>query len=371
MAKKLNVVLLMPYANNHVLGWANHLKSWTNLQIVCRQSVSKYRKGYFEHLDSDPEILYLFKKNKNKKIYYEILKDTDIFISLGIFDPVFFQSIRRTPKSCNFYILSEPFNPLSSTKKLLLRKILSRIYRFYNQNINFLAIGGAAVKSYYLDLGFTESNFYNFGYFPKNNSSLVAPNNSKNGINFLFVGQFIQRKGIDKLLKCLDHLATVYKNENWTFTVVGEGPLKEDLLKTISCLKSSKIRYLGLIKDELKLMSIYKSADVLFIPSKFDGWGAVVNEAISCGLSIISSKTVYASKFLVEEKINGFTFDYENEKEMVQAIDNYFSSGNNIEIMKKESFRIFQEWNPYVAAKKIFDLIKGCEVADTVLLKKI
>ena len=43
-------------------------------------------------------------------------------------------------------------------------------------------------------------------------------------------------------------------------------------------------------------------SDVFFFPSREDVWGLVINEAMACGLPIISSDNVIASKELLDNK---------------------------------------------------------------------
>ena len=54
------------------------------------------------------------------------------------------------------------------------------------------------------------------------------------------------------------------------------------------------------------LLDDFAQADVFVLPSRYDGWGVVVNQALAAGLPIITSDEVGAGFDLVEPGSNGF-----------------------------------------------------------------
>ena len=52
----------------------------------------------------------------------------------------------------------------------------------------------------------------------------------------------------------------------------------------------------------------FAQADVFVLPSRYDGWGVVVNQAIGAGLPVICSDMVGAGHDLVDEDVNGLKF---------------------------------------------------------------
>ncbi len=53
---------------------------------------------------------------------------------------------------------------------------------------------------------------------------------------------------------------------------------------------------------------LFARADVFILPSRYDGWGVVVNQAIGAGLPVICSDAVGAGYDLVEPEVNGLRF---------------------------------------------------------------
>lgn len=106
-------------------------------------------------------------------------------------------------------------------------------------------------------------------------------------IKCLFIGQYIDRKGIRELL---EGFSKISPNEA-TLTFFGSGDLKCHIQAYEE--KYPHIKDLGFIdpKDLPKLLVKY---DLLIAPSKHDGWGVVVVEAMMSGLPVISTKNTGA-----------------------------------------------------------------------------
>jgi glycosyltransferase involved in cell wall biosynthesis len=121
-------------------------------------------------------------------------------------------------------------------------------------------------------------------------------------ITFLFCGQMIERKGVDLLLLAFDRLVTKGINA-WLHLVGREADLPK-FLTLVSPATQSKIRYKGFQAPE-RLSEYFGKSDVFVLPSRHDGWGVVVNQALAAGLPIITSDAVGAGVDLVEHGING------------------------------------------------------------------
>jgi glycosyltransferase involved in cell wall biosynthesis len=64
----------------------------------------------------------------------------------------------------------------------------------------------------------------------------------------------------------------------------------------------------------------FAEANVFVLPSLHDGWGVVVNQAVSAGMAIIASDTVGAAVDLVSENANGLIFPNQNEEALTTAM---------------------------------------------------
>jgi glycosyltransferase involved in cell wall biosynthesis len=113
---------------------------------------------------------------------------------------------------------------------------------------------------------------------------------------FLFVGRLIERKGLDVLLSAFRGIDAA---ELW---IVGEGPL---LARAEAAAREDRrVRVLG-HANATELGELYRLADALVVPSYYDVWGLVVNEAQAYGLPVIASDEVGAAADLIDPGVNG------------------------------------------------------------------
>jgi glycosyltransferase involved in cell wall biosynthesis len=86
---------------------------------------------------------------------------------------------------------------------------------------------------------------------------------------------------------------------NSLLLLAGDGPLKEELQAETARLGiSDRVRFLGFV-NQTQLPALYTAADVMVLPSEYDAFGVVVNEAILCGCPVIASNSVGAGRDLI------------------------------------------------------------------------
>jgi glycosyltransferase involved in cell wall biosynthesis len=95
----------------------------------------------------------------------------------------------------------------------------------------------------------------------------------------LFVGRYVRKKG----LRILESLAGRFPEPLWVF--VGAGP--EDP----SRWNRNNVLALGRVPQD-RLPAIYQAADLLILPSSGEGLPLVVQEALACGLGVLSTEEV-------------------------------------------------------------------------------
>jgi len=86
---------------------------------------------------------------------------------------------------------------------------------------------------------------------------------------------------------------------NAILVFAGEGPLRSLIESEAASLGvDSRVRFLGFL-NQTQLPAVYTSADLLVLPSAYDAFGVVVNEAMSCGCAVAVSDRVGAGRDLV------------------------------------------------------------------------
>jgi glycosyltransferase involved in cell wall biosynthesis len=127
----------------------------------------------------------------------------------------------------------------------------------------------------------------------------------------LYVGQLIERKGVDVLLKVVGQ---VTGTELW---IAGDGSLRN--MVEAHAGNDDRIRVIG-HQDFEALHELYDQVDVLIVPSLYETWGLVVNEALEHGLPILGSDQVAAMDHLVVPGKTGFVYEAGSAEALAQAI---------------------------------------------------
>lgn len=99
--------------------------------------------------------------------------------------------------------------------------------------------------------------------------------------NILFVGRFVEKKGVALLRGCID-----LPGVDWTF--IGWGPLSP--LCWADELPANVRVFEGLRSEQL--VPYFQEADLLVLPSTGEGFPLVVQEALSCGTPVLVSREV-------------------------------------------------------------------------------
>ena len=95
---------------------------------------------------------------------------------------------------------------------------------------------------------------------------------------------------------------------NTHLVFAGDGPLRLQLEAEASTLRvNSRIHFLGFV-NQSRLPAVYGSADLMVLPSEYEPFAVVVNEAMCCGCPVIVSDRVGAARDLVVHGRTGFVY---------------------------------------------------------------
>ena len=175
--------------------------------------------------------------------------------------------------------------------------------------------------------------------------------NLKGGLTYLFVGQMVERKGIEQLLDAWT--AHIEKHPDDNLIVIGKGILLDKMKEQYdSC---SSVHILGAVNYDL-LYRYYALCDVFIMPTLEDNWCLVIPEAMACGKPVASSIYNGGNYELVQNGVNGYNFDSLKKEEILDTLDKFH--GADLEAMGKKSVEIESNFTPDKAAQRIFDACK-------------
>lgn len=131
----------------------------------------------------------------------------------------------------------------------------------------------------------------------------------------LYTGRLVDVKGIDLLLSAF----AKSNYSNYKLVIVGDGRNKEELQQQAKSLNmQDRVIFAGFYSG-ISLYAWYALADFFVLPSRYEPFGAVINEALVYGCPVVASKYIGALDFINET--NGIIFDPLNETEFVNVLN--------------------------------------------------
>ena len=176
-------------------------------------------------------------------------------------------------------------------------------------------IGEFAVEQYRREFG-RERSYQNLPYFSNLDRFSCERNSRRSERVFLFAGSLIERKGVDLLARAF--VSVVREFPNVRLKIAGAGQLEETLARTLQPVRE-RVELLG-FKHWHELPEFYASADVLCVPSRYDGWGLVVPEGLAAGLPVIATDKMGAALEFVRTGVNGWLIRAGNEAAVSDAL---------------------------------------------------
>lgn len=115
----------------------------------------------------------------------------------------------------------------------------------------------------------------------------------------LYVGQMIDRKGVEPLL---ESAAALQKDAyHFSLVLVGAGPKLEDYQVSAQQLGLQNTEFHPPCSPD-EMPSVYRSADCLVFPTLEDVWGLVANEALLSGIPVLSSIFAGCSQEIIPQE---------------------------------------------------------------------
>ena len=145
----------------------------------------------------------------------------------------------------------------------------------------------------------------------------------KNEFTIVCVANLIKIKGHEYLLKALEKVKENRKENDIPIKlkIVGDGPLRDDLTKTVEEMGLvDMVTFTGNV-DYLKVAEMMrKECDLFIMPSYFESLGCVYLEAMASGVPVVGVRGCGIDE-IIEDRKNGFLVDPKNSDEIAEIIE--------------------------------------------------
>lgn len=203
---------------------------------------------------------------------------------------------------------------------------------------------------------------YKWGYFTKVEEldiEQVIAQKSADRIELLWTARFLEWKHPELAVK----LAFELKKRGYHFhlNMIGVGIMFERIKKLITKLNVTEcVSLLGSMPNAEVRNYMRKSNIFLFTSDRNEGWGAVLNEAMSCGCTVVASNTIGAVPYLIEHESNGLIFKSGILASLVEQTERLLKEKSlRDKISKNAYFTMYNEWSPRIAASRFIKLVNS------------
>ncbi|PAF31564.1 hypothetical protein CHI14_13740 [Paenibacillus sp. 7516] len=240
-------------------------------------------------------------------------------------------------------------------------KIFNAIRRFFFGKADaFVSYGTESAKCmehYGVDpekivIGYNTVDVKYYRQYYKNSKNELIGNAGK--MQFLYIGQLIERKGLLQVLEALREV----DSENWVFKIVGSGTDEAILRKKVEEYGlSERVLFEG-YKQKDQLGSYLAQADCLIFPSLIEVWGLVVNEALATNTFVLASKYAGATKDIIVDKQNGLVIDPLDQRNMTEAFQWVMNHKDYIQSQRSQDLSLWRKLHPNSYARSVETAIK-------------
>lgn len=212
----------------------------------------------------------------------------------------------------------------------LLGKVINPLTRYIVRNVDAVVVPGTISRDFHIKMGASQKKIFiapnivdnkrfmqKSSKIKKDKERLKQELNIRNKKIILFVGQLIKRKGVEYLIKAYKRVKDEY--DDVCLVIIGDGVLKKELEEI--CIKEDikDVHFTGWVPEEQKII-YYSIAELFVLPTLKDLWALVINEAMACGLPVISTKAAGCAVDMIIPSENGFIVDAGNIDQLYSAM---------------------------------------------------
>jgi glycosyltransferase involved in cell wall biosynthesis len=186
----------------------------------------------------------------------------------------------------------------------------------------------------------------------------------------IYVGRLVRDKGLNYLVEAYRRLRGLH--DDICLVLAGDGPLREELEETCARDGTRGVYFAG-NQSQSELVSYYAAADLFVLPTLRDVWGLTVNEAMACGLPVITTRASGCAPDLVIPGENGFIVEAADAGQLSLAMEKVVLDKALAARMGRRSLQIIRDFTidrrvaGYLTALKH---VTGAKTADAEPVRK-
>ncbi len=128
--------------------------------------------------------------------------------------------------------------------------------------------------------------------------------------------------------------------------IAGDGPMRSELEAEANALNlADRVRFAGFV-NQSSLPALYRSADIMVLPSEYEPFGLVVNEAMLCGCAAVVSDCVGARQDLILTGETGYVFPCGDVDALGALLREVLSHPERLKQVREAGRKRMETWSP-------------------------
>lgn len=210
----------------------------------------------------------------------------------------------------------------SGWRGIVKRLEYARLFRTRRRMLQGVLATGWRTPGWVVARGMPPERVFPFAYFLQQSVMREASREREAELfRFLFVGQLIARKQVGLLIEALGLLST----NDFELVIAGDGPCGQDWQRLAEARIPGQIRWLGRV-PMAEVSEWMALADCLVLPSRHDGWGAVVSEALMVGTPVVCSDACGSAGVVRASGVGG-VFKAGDREDLAQRLGEALKTG--------------------------------------------
>lgn len=252
-----------------------------------------------------------------------------------------------------------------------LLKSLWYYYTLFDKKRFYKLCASAFAAGDHYKLHIYKDKCYKWGYFTKVDDLFDNTYPSQGDrVHILWCARFLNWKHPELPVK----LAARLKQRKYEFVIDMYGTGKElEITKNLAKKLGVEdvVNFCGNRPNDEILKEMRRHDIFLFTSDKNEGWGAVLNEAMSNGCAVVGSDEIGSVPFLIEDGVNGLIFKSRNLESLEEKVIYLIDHPEERTKMAQNAYDTMRDvWSPENAAKQLLNLIKAIQSGDESLIPK-
>jgi glycosyltransferase involved in cell wall biosynthesis len=248
-----------------------------------------------------------------------------VFAGLHAFAPIHRAFLYARRYHCRIGVYAEPLVMEGLPGLIKHLRGLSDAFRFA-KSLEFILCIGKACRRQYLDWGFPAYKLFDWAYVTESIPSSIQQRAEDCPFRIIFPASCSKRKGADLLLEATASLKINIPFELICYSLSSDARDTFEQKMQIRYGDIEHIRLLPFIENHSVKIAIGE-ADLMVLPSRFDGWGAVVNEALGAGTPVLVSNRCGSSTLIADHALLGSVFSTTDVVALKEALSRIIGEG--------------------------------------------